>query len=409
MKSWQRKILFSFFLFLFLILAPTLILYSFGYRFDFEKKKITQTGGIFVKAMPKEVEIFVDGKFVKRTDFFFGSALIENLLPKKHKVEIKKENYFPWEKELEVEEKKATEIKNLILFPKNLKISLLSKNVDDFWFSPDGKKIILKERENERWSLELYSIEDEVKSRLLEEDDLSKGSVEILNLKFSENSNEIEIETKVGKETKNLLLDLTKPSQIKEIEKIKIPENILCYQIKNRNSYFLEKSGFLFKGDSNLANKEKLNEVPILIEKECKLEIWNNFIFLVGDEDIFRLNPESKSFEKILEGGKELKVSPDSKKIALFSKSEIWLLKENGEKVFLNRFSEKIEDLFWINDNYLIFKTQDKIKISETDNRDKVNVIDFLEFKGNKFFFNQSDKKIYLLEEGILYQSENIL
>jgi hypothetical protein len=409
MKNWQRKILFSFFLFLFLILGPSLVLYSLGFRFDFEKKKITQTGGIFVKAMPKEVEIYVDGKLAKRTDFFFGSALIENLLPKKHKIEIKKEGYFPWEKELEIEEKRVTEIRNLVLFQKNLNFSPLSKNVEDFWFSPDGKKIILREKENEKWSLKLYSIENKVKSHLLEENDISKENVEILNLKFSENSNEIEIEARVGKEIREFLLDLTKPSQIKEIEKTKIPENILCYQIKNGSSYFLENSGFFFKGDLNFANKEKLNEVPILIEKECKLEIWNNFVFLIGNGNIFLLNSESKSFEKILEGGKELKVSPDSKKFALFSKSEIWLFKENGEKIFLNRFSEKIEDLFWLNENYLIFKIQNKIKISETDTRDKINVIDFLENKVDKFFFDRFDKKIYILKDGILYQSESIL
>jgi hypothetical protein len=409
MKNWQRKILFSFFLFLFLILGPSLVLYSLGFRFDFEKKKITQTGGIFVKAMPKEVEIYIDGKLAKRTDFFFGSALIENLLPKKHKVEIKKENYFSWEKELEVEEKKVTEIKNLILFPKNLKFSSLSKNVEDFWFSPDGKKIILKEKEDKKWSLKLYSIENKVKSHLLEESDISKENIEILNLKFSENLNEIEIEAGGEKETKKFLLDLTKPSQLKEIEKIKIPENVVCYQIKNGNSYFLENSGFFFRGDLDFANKEKLNEIPILIGKECKLEIWKNFIFLIGNENIFLLNSESKSFEKILDGGKELKISPDSKKVALFSKSEIWFFKENGEKIFLNRFSEKIEDLFWLNENYLIFQIQNKIKISEIDTRDKINVVDFLENKVDKFFFDQFDKKIYILKDGILSQSENIL
>jgi Tol biopolymer transport system component len=359
--------------------------------------------------MPKEVEIFVDGKFVKKTDFFFGSALIENLLPKKHKVDIKKDGYFSWEKELEVEERKATEIKNLILFPKNLKISPLSKNVEDFWFSPDGKKIILKEKEDEKWGLKLYSTENKVKSHLLEEDDISKESVEILNLKFSENSDKIEFEAKVGKEEKKFLLDLTKPSQIREIEKIKIPENIVCYQIKNGSTYFLENSGFFFKGNLNFSDKEKLNEVPISVEKECRVEIWNNFVFLIGNENIFLLNSESKSFEKILDGGSGLKISPDSKKIALFSKSEIWLFKENGERIFLNRFSDKIEDLFWLNENYLIFKIQNKIKISEIDTRDKINVIDLLESNGTKFFFNQADKKIYILENGILYQSENIL
>jgi hypothetical protein len=106
MKNWQRKFLFSFFFSLFLIFGPILIFYSLGYRFDFEKKRITKTGGIFIKALPKEVEISIDGKIKEKVDPLWGSLLIENLLPKKYKIRVEKEGYFPWEKELEVEEEK---------------------------------------------------------------------------------------------------------------------------------------------------------------------------------------------------------------------------------------------------------------------------------------------------------------
>lgn len=412
MKNWQRKFLFFFFLFLFLILGPSLVLYSVGYRLDWEKKKITQTGGIFVKAQPKEVKISIGEKLVKRTDFFFGSALIENLLPKRYKIRIEKEGYFPWEKELEVEEKKVTEIRNLILFPQNLNLSLLSKNVEDFWFSPDGKKIILKEKENEGWALKLYLIENKVKSHLIEKNDFSKKEeVEILNLEFFENSKEIEIEAKIGKEVKNFSLDLTKTPQLREKVKTKIPETILCYQLKNGISCFLEKSGFLFKGDAKFENKEKINEIPISVKEkeECEITVWENFFFLEKGENLFLLNQETKSFEKFFEGLKGMRISPDFNKISLFSNSEIWIFEKNGEKKFLNRFSEKIENLYWINENYLIFQTQNKIKISETDTRDKVNVFDILEIEIKKFFFNQADQKIYILKEENFYYSEPLL
>lgn len=381
-----------------------------GFRFDFEKKKITQTGGIFIKAIPKEVNIFLNDKLVKKTDFFFGSALIENLLPKKYKVKIEKKGYFSWEKELEVEEKKVTEVKNLILFPAEINFSPIFKNVEDFWLSPDGKKMILKEKENETWTLKLYLIENKIKSHLLEKGDISKEEIEILNLKFIESSEKIEIETKIGEEIKNFYLYLAKPSQIREAEKIKVPESILCYYFKNNNSYFLEKSGFFFIGDLKFGINEKLNEIPVVLQKEdqCTIEIWKNFIFL-QKKDLFLFNPETKSFEKLVEGIKGIKIAPDDKKIAFFSNSEIWLMEENGEKNFLNRISEKIESLEWINPNYLIFQSGSKIKISETDRRDKINIFEFPELFEGKLLFNYLDKKIYLLREGIVYQSEPIL
>lgn len=411
MKNWQRKTLFSFFLILFLVFGPSLVLYSLGFRFDFEKKKLTQIGGIFIKAQPKEVTIFLDDKLIKTTDFFFGSALIENLLPKKYKIRIEKENYFSWEKELEVEEKKVTEIKNLILFPKNITFSPLSKNVEDFWLSPNGKQIILKEIEDEKWILKLYSIENKVKSYLVGEENISKQGAEILNLKFLENSNIVEIKVKIGEKIKDFSLDLTKTPQLKEIEKLKIPESILCYQFKNDLSYFFENSGFLFKGNLNFENKEKLNEIPLSISEKdrCDVQIFDGFSLLKINDDFFLLNQEKKSFEKIFEGIKGFKISPDFLKVALFSNSEIWLLQKTGEKIFLNRFSERIENLDWINQDYLIFQTQDKIKISEIDTRSRINVFNILEFEGKKFFFNQVNQKIYFLKDGVLFQSDSIL
>ena len=132
MTKRTRTILFLICLFLFLLIAPLAIFYSQGYRFDFDSKKITQTGGLFLKVFPKSAEIYLDGKLKKKTDFFFGSILIENLLPKKYKIEIKKEGYFTWEKNLEIREKEVTEAKNVILFPENSNFTILTKGVKKF-------------------------------------------------------------------------------------------------------------------------------------------------------------------------------------------------------------------------------------------------------------------------------------
>jgi len=47
MTKQTRTILFLFFLFLFILIAPAAAFYSQGYRFDFERKTLTQTGGFF--------------------------------------------------------------------------------------------------------------------------------------------------------------------------------------------------------------------------------------------------------------------------------------------------------------------------------------------------------------------------
>jgi len=399
MRPWQRKFLFSFFLFLFLVFGPTLIFYSLGYRIDFEKKKITKTGGIFIKALPKEVEVSIDGKMKKKTDPFFGSLLIENLLPKKYKVKVEKEGYFPWEKELEVEEEKVSEAKNLILFPKNLSFYQILNGIDQFWILPNGRELVLKEKEGEKWVLKSYSLEKKLKSYLVSQDDFGKET-EFLELNFGE-PDQIEITVKIKGEIKNFVLDLKKsPPQIKEKGEEKIPENAICFKKFGRDFYFFDKSGYLFKGE------EKLNEEPLNLTENCRLKIFDGLIFLESKGNLYFLK-EGK-FEKIFENLKGIEVSPDSKKVAIFSDYEIWIFK-NGKIEFLNRFSEKIEKLYWFNENYLIFLSGGKIKISELDKRDKINVYELAEISGENFCFDQENKRIYFKRNDAIFESDPLL
>ena len=131
MTKKTRTVLFLIFLTLFLLITPLAIFYSQGYRIDIDSKRITQTGGLFLKVIPKQAEIYLNEKLTKKTDFFFGSALIENLLPRKYKIEIKKEGYHPWEKNLEIKEKEVVETKNIVVFSENINFEILSKKIEN--------------------------------------------------------------------------------------------------------------------------------------------------------------------------------------------------------------------------------------------------------------------------------------
>jgi hypothetical protein len=428
MEKRVRKILFLIYLIIFLLAAPVIILYFQGYRFDFEKKSLTQTGGLFLKVMPKQVEIYIDDKLVKKTDWFFGSTLIENLLPKKYKIGIKNEGFYPWEKTLEIKEKEVTEVKNIILFPKNLDFQILTKNLKNFWFSPSGKEIVLFEKGgDEGWALKLYDLEKNVKShlvdeyslistsryaRVIEEKDIYSKGAALLNLEFSEDSKEIYLNVGIGEEERVFALNLEKiPPSLSEKKIPPLSENAIASQNFNGKNYYLDSFGHLFEGE------EKLTQNPFSIkpETEYQLNIFSDYIFLRESENLYRFNMEQGSFEKFFEKINDLKISPDNKKLVFFSDSEIWVLflkekwdqptKKAGEKLLITRLSEKIGDVFWLNSNYLIFNNGDKIRISEIDDRDRINIIDIAEFNNPKLFFNRGDKKIYLLSDESLYAS----
>ena len=144
MNKRSRTILFLACVSLFFLTSAAAVFYSLGYRLDFGNKKITQTGAFFFKVLPKSAQIYLNGQLKKKTDFLFGAALIDNLLPKTYTVQIKKEGYLPWEKTLETKEKQVTEAKNIVLVPEAPGFEILAREVDDFFFAPDNKKVILK-------------------------------------------------------------------------------------------------------------------------------------------------------------------------------------------------------------------------------------------------------------------------
>jgi len=162
-------------------------------------------------------------------------------------------------------------------------------------------------------------------------------------------------------------------------------------------------------------------KILFLVKPETKyvLEIFKNFLFLRENKTLYQFNPDLKAFEKFFEGIKDLKISPDNRKIVYFSDNEIWILflenissqpkRKTGEKLFLIRLSEEIKDCFWLNSNYLIFNVENKLKIVEIDDRDRINIVEIAEFKNLEMFWNQFDKKLYLLSEENIYQSEKLL
>ncbi len=447
MSNKTRKIIFLSCFFLFIIITPLTILYSQGYRIDFEDRKIKQTGGIFLKIIPKRVDIYINEILEKRTDFFFGSALIENLLPKKYKIEIKKQGYHTWEKTLEIKEKEVTEARNVILFPENINFNVLSYQIENFWLCPDKTNLILLEKEsplsNASWSLKIYYLDREIKSHLIDEIDISPQGAKLIDLAFLHHTKKIYLKSEVNQEIKYFILDL---GPIKPVlsEKEFLEEEIkdlIAYKLVAQELYYLDNQGYLFRSkiknnskiysdffpfkEDMLVDEEKLSQKAFSLEdeKEYSLAVFNDFIFLQEEKNLYKFNSDLKIFEKFFENINFLEISPDNKKIAYYSNHEIWLLflsdegvplhKEKGEKFLLTRLSDIISNINWINENYLIFLAGQKIKISEIDNRDRINLIDIFEIKelpqnGNsiKILFNNFDKKIYLLDKEKLYASD---
>ena len=165
MTKRARTILFITCLILFALATPTIILYSQGYRVDFNPlpggKIIVQTGGLYFRVLPARTDVYLNAKFKDKTAFFGNSLLIENLLPKTYLVEIKKQGYHTWQKNLEVKEAQVTEAKNIILFPEKPDFTLISQSlpkIAESATSSDKKKVIERPNDYEIW---VFFLEEE--------------------------------------------------------------------------------------------------------------------------------------------------------------------------------------------------------------------------------------------------------
>ena len=459
MQKRIKKILVLIFVVLFFSAVPVAIFYSQGLRIDFENKKIVKTGGLSFKVWPKQCRIYVDDKFKKKTDFLLGEAFIKNLLPQKYDIRIEKTGYFPWSKTLEVKEGLVTEAKNVILFPQKNNFSFLLPSVKDYFFSPDQKKAILEITSEEGWRLEILYLEENTQEALLKEEDLAKEA-NFIGLEWSPDSRNILIEVEIEKENKYFLFNTLdkkeisldyfnkikevsfNPGNSQEVFVIKefnggvalfksnysqkqlaqpLIKDLITYKISEGNILWLNPDGMLILSGPSGEKFETLTTelFPIKEEATYDIETFSPLIFLKENGDLWQMDSSEKKFEKFFDSSENLKLSPDSKKLAIANNYEIWILfltniseqpqRSFGDKIFLTRFSQKINDLFWLNPEYLIFDTGDKIKIAEIDNRDRLNIVEIESFKDPQIFWNEEFERLFMLSENNLYSLTSLL
>lgn len=459
MTKKRRTLLFLVCLFSFLVIAPTIVLYSQGYRLDLKNRTVTKTGAFYVKVSPKSCDVLINGKLITKTDFFFGSDLIENLIPGAYLMEIKKEGYIPWQKTLKVKAMMTTEAKNVILFPQNLNFQTKTGSVEKIFPAPSNRKMILEKKDSQGWYLTSFDLKNNLEEVLALEKDFNKKKLvsSLSDLILSADSRKAIARIALGETEKFFLIDTenkTNPilldplgyfekisfhdndsakffilkdgilysGDFSTLKTVKLAEKIIDFNSNDNELYFLDNAGFIFRAD-DLANLpgQKLSETPFTIALEIpyELKILGQNVFLKQESKLFWLDEKIKEFTEIAKDVNGFIISQDNGKLAYFNNTEIsiYFFKEKIEQIeerpdqniLLARFSERIGQAFWLNNDYLIFTVGNKLKTVEIDNRDQPNIADLAEFNSPQIYFNKEDKKTSVLTEGNLLISNQIL
>ena len=129
----------------FFVIAPVVIGYTIGYRYNWEKKRIEQTGVISIDVEPRDATIVVGGiEILDRPPL-----RLANRAPGSYFVEIRKPGYHAWKKELSVVSKRTAFIKDVTLLKRSLPtrvLSLAERPVTEFRASSDGRYLLLPRR-----------------------------------------------------------------------------------------------------------------------------------------------------------------------------------------------------------------------------------------------------------------------
>lgn len=121
----------------FFIISPIIILYTAGYRFNFETRRIQETGVITIEAKPKNAEVFLQG--IKQQKSI--PIRLPNRAPGFYDLSIEQEGYLSWNKTIEVESKQTTYATDIHLF---LDVAAtfeykIPKNLISSYYSTDGR------------------------------------------------------------------------------------------------------------------------------------------------------------------------------------------------------------------------------------------------------------------------------
>ena len=132
-RTW-RRIFQAFFIAIFFISSPAIILYTSGYRYDWQHGLLRKTGSLSIDVLPENANVYLEGLKLKNE----MPIRLKNITPRKYRLTISASKYFDWEKEIEVKENETTYIKEISLLKKN-EPEMISENYPEVTsLSPNG-------------------------------------------------------------------------------------------------------------------------------------------------------------------------------------------------------------------------------------------------------------------------------
>lgn len=146
-----RLALLIFFITIFLISAPVLIMYTSGYRYDWQHGLLKETGSINIDIEPKTATAYLNNIRLQEK----LPIRLNNITPAKYNLRLTAPGYFDWNKEIDVKNKQTNYTKEIALIKKNRPELVFAggkpteeSEITNFSVSYDGRFIAFASKKN---------------------------------------------------------------------------------------------------------------------------------------------------------------------------------------------------------------------------------------------------------------------
>lgn len=155
MPIYIRRIIFAFFVCVFFVSAAGILFYGSGYRWNGAKNKIEKTGQLSIDSKPKGAEVFINGDSSRKTwkKIFRSSPVqttptnIQNLLPGEYIVEIKKDGYYPWKKDVRIVSGQTALFHGIRLLKNETPVQMIAGDILQFSMFPNDTLVALTKKD----------------------------------------------------------------------------------------------------------------------------------------------------------------------------------------------------------------------------------------------------------------------
>lgn len=170
------------FIAVFFVISPLIIMYTAGYRYDWQNGLLKETGAISIDVEPRNAVVYLNG--IRLEDRM--PIRLNNIAPAKYSLKITAPGYFDWIKEIEVKNKQTNYTKEISLIKKNKPEILINKKIDNYGLSYDGRFIIYSAKQNSHTEIWLW---DNTTGQEIFLDRLN--SAEPISMIWAENNNHV--------------------------------------------------------------------------------------------------------------------------------------------------------------------------------------------------------------------------